>query len=186
MLRQYGAPRYSHSGHGRSLSNRLRNQRRSPRQARSRATYDAILEAASQILERDGPRAFNTNAVAERAGVSVGTLYQYFPDKEAVLLAAAKREFNDIPMLKRQKALLQALMVVVDSIGRLGGRIDKWTVLAPVAGEEPARAARSARRATGRGDHFAGSVQQAIIELATLFEPVLIPLPASVRVVAGR
>jgi AcrR family transcriptional regulator len=167
------------------MSDRFKNQRRSPRQARSRATYDAILEAASQILERDGPRAFNTNAVAERAGVSVGTLYQYFPDKEAVLLAAAKREFSLTPLLGRQRALLQALMVVVGSIGQLGGRTDKWTVKAAVTAAQPAKAARSARRALGQGSRFAVSVQQAIIRVARLFEPLPI-LPANARVVARR
>ena len=72
-----------------------RNQRRRPRQARSRATWEAIVEAASQILERRGPEALNTNAVAERAGVSIGTLYQYFADKRALLIAAARRELAD-------------------------------------------------------------------------------------------
>jgi AcrR family transcriptional regulator len=51
-----------------------------------------ILEAAAQILEAGGLEAFTTNAVAERAGVSIGTLYQYFADKNAVLLALARQE----------------------------------------------------------------------------------------------
>ncbi len=73
-------------------ANGERQERRRPRQARSRATWEAIVEAASQILERRGPAALNTNAVAERAGVSIGTLYQYFADKRAILLAVAHRE----------------------------------------------------------------------------------------------
>lgn len=52
----------------------------------------AILEAAAQILERDGLAGFNTNAVAARAGASIGTLYQYFDDKNAIILAIAQRE----------------------------------------------------------------------------------------------
>ena len=67
-------------------------KRRIPRQARSSQTAAAILEAAAQILETGGLAAFTTNAVAERAGVSIGTLYQYFADKNAVLLALAKQE----------------------------------------------------------------------------------------------
>ena len=51
----------------------------------------AILEGAAQILEAGGLAAFTTNAVAERAGVSIGTLYQYFADKNAILLALAKQ-----------------------------------------------------------------------------------------------
>src|SRR5579871_6369668 len=62
----------------RMAANGERQERRRPRQARSRATWEAIVEAASQILERRGPDALNTNAIAERAGVSIGTLYQYF------------------------------------------------------------------------------------------------------------
>jgi AcrR family transcriptional regulator len=54
----------------------------------------AILEAAAQILEKGGLPAFNTNAVAERAGVSVGTLYQYFANKQALLRAIAEREMR--------------------------------------------------------------------------------------------
>lgn len=56
-----------------------------PRQARARATYDAILEAAAHILETGGAAALTTNLVAERAGVSIGSLYQYFPSKEAII-----------------------------------------------------------------------------------------------------
>ena len=70
------------------------NTRQLPRQARSRATVDAILEAAAQLLEVVGERGFNTNAVAERAGVSIGSLYRYFPNKRAVLAALARREME--------------------------------------------------------------------------------------------
>ena len=58
--------------------------RKTPRQARSKATVHAILEAAARILETQGADAVTTNAVADRAGVSVGSLYQYFPSKEAI------------------------------------------------------------------------------------------------------
>lgn len=66
--------------------------RKSPRQARASATVEAILEAAARILEEDGLPALNTNAVAERAGVSVGSLYQYFPGKQALLAELLRRE----------------------------------------------------------------------------------------------
>ncbi len=64
--------------------------RRSPHQARAAETVAVILEAATQILESRGMSGFNTNAVAERAGVSIGSLYQYFPGKEAILAALHK------------------------------------------------------------------------------------------------
>lgn len=69
-------------------------KRRIPRQARAAETVAAILEAAAQILEAGGLAAFTTNAVAERAGVSIGTLYQYFVDKNALLLALARQEMG--------------------------------------------------------------------------------------------
>lgn len=63
-----------------------------PRQARARASVDAILEAAAQILEAGGEAAFNTNAVAMRTGVSIGAVYRYFPDKQSILVALSERE----------------------------------------------------------------------------------------------
>ena len=66
--------------------------RRIPRQERARASVEAIFEATARILQADGIEALNTNAVAERAGVSIGTLYQYFPNKEAILEAMGQRE----------------------------------------------------------------------------------------------
>jgi AcrR family transcriptional regulator len=67
-------------------------KRRIPRQSRAAATVAAIVEAATQVLEAGGLPHFTTNAVAERAGVSIGTLYQYFADKNALLHAIAEQE----------------------------------------------------------------------------------------------
>lgn len=66
--------------------------RKQPTQPRAVETVACILEAAAQILEAQGFEAFNTNAVAERAGVSIGSLYQYFPGKDALLIALMQRE----------------------------------------------------------------------------------------------
>lgn len=63
--------------------------RKLPRQDRSRALVDAIVEAAARILVQQGRDALTTNAVALRAGVSIGSLYQYFPNREAILVAVA-------------------------------------------------------------------------------------------------
>ena len=61
---------------------------------RAEETVAAILEGAAQVLEAGGLGAFTTNAVAERAGVSIGTLYQYFGDKNALIRAIATRELQ--------------------------------------------------------------------------------------------
>jgi AcrR family transcriptional regulator len=66
--------------------------RKLPAQARSAATVSAVLEAAARILERYGFEGYTTNAVAERAGVSIGSFYQYFPNKDALTVALIQRE----------------------------------------------------------------------------------------------
>jgi AcrR family transcriptional regulator len=65
---------------------------REPRQQRAREKVELILEATMRLLERDGLAALTTNAVAAKAGVSIGTLYQYFASKEAILDELARRE----------------------------------------------------------------------------------------------
>ncbi|MFL9532176.1 TetR/AcrR family transcriptional regulator [Acinetobacter baumannii] len=74
------------------MSETLPDPRKRPRQARSVATFEAILEAAARILESLGFARFNTNAVAELAGVSIGSLYQYFPSKDALIVELIRRE----------------------------------------------------------------------------------------------
>jgi len=66
--------------------------RKQPRQRRSAVTVAAILEAAARILETTGYDGYTTNAVAARAGVSVGSLYQYFPNRDAITRALIEQE----------------------------------------------------------------------------------------------
>jgi AcrR family transcriptional regulator len=65
--------------------------RKHPRQTRSRTTVDAILEAAAQVFTTYGYAAGTTNRIATRAGVSIGSLYEYFPNKDALLVALMER-----------------------------------------------------------------------------------------------
>jgi len=76
------------------MSNSLRYLRKSPRQKRAAATFEAIVEAAAHILREKGARGLTTNAIAARAGASIGSLYQYFPDKQAIVRALVEREFR--------------------------------------------------------------------------------------------
>jgi AcrR family transcriptional regulator len=82
--------------------------RKRPLQARSKATVDAILSGAAQVLKRKGYAAATTDRIAERAGVSVGSLYQYFPNKDAILVALAERHIDEGFALVRE-LLVEAL-----------------------------------------------------------------------------
>lgn len=62
-------------------------RRKQPRQARARVTVDSILQAAREIIEKRGFSDITTTVIAEKAGVSIGSFYEYFPSKEAVLIA---------------------------------------------------------------------------------------------------
>lgn len=84
--------------------------RKRPVQSRSQATVDAIIDAAARILVRDGYGAFTTNRVAATAGVSVGSLYQYFPKKEALLA-----ELKDRHVAVLERGLDEALARVGDA-----------------------------------------------------------------------
>jgi AcrR family transcriptional regulator len=99
------------------------NQARMPRQARAQVTVTAILEATVRILEREGYDAATTTRIAEVAGVSVGTLYQYFSHRDAIIDALQDREF--------QRALVLMQEVLSDGNLEQGAR---ETVTAAVRG----------------------------------------------------
>lgn len=92
--------------------------RKQPRQARAQHTVNAIIEASARILEGQGHSGFTTNAVAELAGASIGTLYQYFPDKDALLGALIARETS------RLIEEVEAASMVATGRGALDGVIE--------------------------------------------------------------
>jgi len=69
------------------LSDTKEPSRRTPKQARAKATVDDLLEAAARLMAEEGPAALTTTRIAKRAGTSVGSVYQYFPDREAIVVA---------------------------------------------------------------------------------------------------
>jgi AcrR family transcriptional regulator len=79
----------------------LTNPRKEASQERSRATVDALVEATARILVREGFDKASTNRIAEVAGVSVGSLYQYFPSKEALVAAVIERHRQEIMQVVR-------------------------------------------------------------------------------------
>jgi AcrR family transcriptional regulator len=79
----------------------LTKPRKNASQDRSRATVDALVEATARILVKEGYEKASTNRIAEAAGVSVGSLYQYFPSKEALVVAVIDRHNRDTMRLVR-------------------------------------------------------------------------------------
>lgn len=90
--------------------------RKQPRQARSSDTVEVILESAARILETEGLERVTTNRVAENAGVSVGSLYQYFPNKQSILAELVRRE---------QRVLLADVTALCSDVDRHG--IEEFT-----------------------------------------------------------
>lgn len=80
--------------------------RKLPTQARARRTVEAILEAAAQVFEAQGYARATTDRIAERAGVSIGSLYQYFPDKDSILAVLSERHADG--GLRRIRELLSS------------------------------------------------------------------------------
>lgn len=100
------------------------NPRKIPAQARSRVTVDAIIQATTYILTEVGWDGLTTNAIAERAGVNIGSLYQYFPNKEAIIAELQRRHaeathaelHKAIRLLPEQPSLREALTLIVEMI----------------------------------------------------------------------
>lgn len=96
--------------------------RKEPSQARSRATVDAIVESGARVLGERGWAGFTTNTVAAVAGISIGSLYQYFPDKLSLVEAIRRRHFEEVlavmrkamagelPLPQRAEALVQGMI----------------------------------------------------------------------------
>jgi AcrR family transcriptional regulator len=77
--------------------------RKQPQQDRSRVTVEAILEATTHILTEEGYDKANTNRIADRAGISIGSLYQYFPNKESLITALIEQHSNEMAELVETK-----------------------------------------------------------------------------------
>ena len=108
---------------------RLRAPRKTPQQRRSQETVEAILDAAAQLFSESGFDSVSTNAVAARAGVSIGSFYQYFPNKLALLEALrechVKRLWGEIGSACDEACTIPwpaALKHVVARCGRFNGR----------------------------------------------------------------
>lgn len=110
----------------------LPQPRRIPRQSRSRALVDSILEATARVLSERGYAGTNTNLVAERAGVSVGSVYQYFPNKDSLITALHERHAVEM------HAAMETVLARTPSLGlraQLAAIVHAWVAAHQVAPE---------------------------------------------------
>jgi AcrR family transcriptional regulator len=97
----------------------LTKPRKNASQERSRATVDALVEATARILVREGFDKASTNRIAETAGVSVGSLYQYFPSKEALVAAVIDRHHEELMRVVRSALAQVAGLPLKQAVRRL-------------------------------------------------------------------
>jgi AcrR family transcriptional regulator len=93
-----------------------------PKQTRSKASFEAIIDASAQLLRASPYEALTTNHIAERAGVSIGTLYEFFPNKEAIIAALTAR------LMKRLVENMQEAFIAAS-------RLDAWNGVAHLTGQ---------------------------------------------------
>lgn len=95
------------------------NPRKQAMQERSRATVDALIEATARILVRDGFDRASTNRIAHEAGVSIGSLYQYYPSKEALVAAVIERHTQELMQVVRGALAEVAALPIEKAVRRL-------------------------------------------------------------------
>jgi len=95
------------------------SSRRRPTQRRAQQTVDAVLDAVVRVLKREGFRAVTTNRIAEVAGVSIGSVYQYFPDKQAIFVALHQRHIDQIDRVVETKLIEHAESPLDELIGAM-------------------------------------------------------------------
>lgn len=95
------------------------SRRRRPTQLRARQTVEAVLDAVIRILKREGAQAVTTNRIAEVAGVSIGSLYQYFPDKRSIFLALHDRHIEQIDRLVERTLVERAAAPLDELMGAM-------------------------------------------------------------------
>lgn len=97
----------------------LNSFRRRPKQLRARQTFEAVLDAVIRLLKQDASQVITTNRIAEVAGVSIGSLYQYFPDKRAILTALHQRHIDQIDHMVHRKLVEHAESSIEKFLGAM-------------------------------------------------------------------
>jgi len=103
--------------------------RRKPTQERAQVTVEAMLDAAIKLLKREGASSITTNRIAETAGVSIGSVYQYFPNKRAIFIALHDRHIRQIDRVMQRRMAESAEATLEELIASLiDGMIEAHTV----------------------------------------------------------
>ncbi|MBA0173805.1 MULTISPECIES: TetR/AcrR family transcriptional regulator [Pectobacterium] len=105
-------------------SSSITRPRKLPVQERSRLTVDAIIQASAYILNESGWEGLTTNSIAERAGVNISSLYQFFPNKEAIINELQRRHaleihsdlHNTLKLFREKSSLREALTLVIEMV----------------------------------------------------------------------
>ncbi|MEG7424203.1 TetR family transcriptional regulator [Serratia marcescens] len=146
--------------------------RKQPQQARSTELVAAILEAATQVLAEEGVTRFTTARVAEKAGVSVGSIYQYFPNKESILFRLQVDEWmqttrmlqniledSGTPPLERLRTLVHAFLRTECEEAEIRGALND---VAPLYRDNP-----EARQARAEGDRMIDAFMMEVLPEAS-------------------
>ncbi|CAN7724241.1 TetR family transcriptional regulator [Rhizobium sp. LjRoot258] len=148
------------------------SSRKQPRQARSNELVQAILQAAVQVLAEEGAQRFTTARVAEKAGVSIGSLYQYFPNKAAILFRLQSDEWQQTTDLLRRilddrtRSPFQRLRTLVHAFIR--SECEEATVRVALDDAAPLyRDAPEAREAKEAGDPIFGNFMLEVLPHST-------------------
>ena len=148
------------------------SSRKQPKQARSTELVATILEAAVQVLAKEGAQRFTTARVAEKAGVSVGSLYQYFPNKAAILFRLQSDEWRQTTDLLRsiledvQRPPLERLRTLVHAF--LRSECDEAAMRVALNDAAPLyRDAPEAKKARASGDRTVQVFMQAALPEAS-------------------
>lgn len=148
--------------------------RKVPQQERARQTVEVLLKATAELLEQEGYAQLSTNKIARRAGVSIGSLYQYFPSKEALIAALIEQVLEDewasIETEMRVHALDDVYTLTSILVRRMLIQVQKRTRLHQVLMEQVPREGRLARIL-----EFNERIAQGLVQLATLRRAEIVP-----------
>lgn len=118
-----------------TTASRTQHRARKPQQARGRAKYEHVLDVTESLLVDEGYDAINTNAIAAAAGISIGSLYHYFPDKAAVLTALAERFYERyMVLMAAYHESLNSSVPIRDYVEGLLGTLETFAEQNPALG----------------------------------------------------